>query len=299
MSLAVNGNNREARRNAARSLVPPQTLYDERKRLHIDAEVWRQRPKAPRAVGGECLTGEGEIVQGSSDSRGGLDTAVREAQVTSRLRRRKVSAAVCEILRPPLRNRRSLHSFLFKWSCRLPLLFEIVLVDDDGVTRERLASSLVMLWAIVFGSLRMGARLGRTLDRRASQDRDQRLGRCPEMDGLEFCQRVRDRLQTEYTYFILITANGPGELGYDYAIGEQVDDYLVKPVERDQLWRRLRVATRILRFTTADAATRAIAAHLHLLSQDSRGRERPVGITRTLCRPAHWEQFLTWGVSRV
>ena len=72
----------------------------------------------------------------------------------------------------------------------------------------------------------------------------------PGYDGVELCQRIRDRLNTEYTYFILVTANDPGELGYDYAIGEGVDDYLVKPVERGQLWRRLRVAARILRFTT-------------------------------------------------
>jgi len=129
-----------------------------------------------------------------------------------------------------------------------PASFEILLVDDDGVTRERLASSLADL----------GHRVRQFSDGRlAWEDFDRRPARIvisdwkmPGMDGLEFCQRVRDRLQTEYTYFILITANGPGELGYDYTIGEQVDDYLVKPVERDQLWRRLRVAARILRFTT-------------------------------------------------
>lgn len=126
--------------------------------------------------------------------------------------------------------------------------YEIMLVDDDGVTRERLASLLMDL----------GHRVRQFADgREAWEDYDRNPARIvisdwkmPGLDGLEFCQRVRDRLHTEYTYFILITANSPGDLGYDYAIGEHVDDYLVKPVERDQLWRRLRVAARILRFTT-------------------------------------------------
>ncbi len=33
-------------------------------------------------------------------------------------------------------------------------------------------------------------------------------------------------------------------------MGEDAGDFLVKPVERGQLWRRMRVAARILRFTT-------------------------------------------------
>src|SRR5438128_2335927 len=137
-------------------------------------------------------------------------------------------------------------------SVQLPMLppssIEILLADDDGVTRERIASLL--------GGL--GYRVRQFADGKlAWQDFDRAPTRIvisdwkmPGLDGVEFCHRIRDRLNTEYTYFILITANDPGELGYDYAIGEHVDDYLVKPVERGQLWRRLRVAARILRFTT-------------------------------------------------
>jgi phosphoserine phosphatase RsbU/P len=129
-----------------------------------------------------------------------------------------------------------------------PVSSEILLADDDGVTRERLASLL--------GGL--GYRVRQFADGSAAwQDFDREPTRIvisdwkmPGLDGVEFCRRIRDRLNTEYTYFILITANDPGQLGYDYAIGEHVDDYLVKPIERGQLWRRLRVAARILRFTT-------------------------------------------------
>jgi PleD family two-component response regulator len=129
-----------------------------------------------------------------------------------------------------------------------PAPFEILLVDDDGVTRERLAAALV----------NMGYHVRQFADGQSAwEDYDRQPARVvisdwkmPGLDGVEFCQRVRNRLHTEYTYFILITANDPGELGYDYAFGEDADDYLIKPVERGQLWRRLRVAARILRFTT-------------------------------------------------
>ena len=126
--------------------------------------------------------------------------------------------------------------------------FEILLAEDEGVTRAVLAATLEG----------MGHRVRQFADGRAAWEAyDLAPARVvisdwkmPGMDGLEFCRRVRNRLGTEYTYFILVTANESGDLGYDYEIGEEVDDFLVKPVERGQLWRRLRVAARILRFTT-------------------------------------------------
>jgi CheY-like chemotaxis protein len=126
--------------------------------------------------------------------------------------------------------------------------FDVLLADDDGVTRELLA-------AILEG---MGHRVRQFADGAAAWEAyDLEPARVvisdwkmPGVDGLEFCRRVRNRLRTEYTYFILITANDAGDLGYDYEIGDEVDDFLIKPVERGQLWRRMRVAARILRFTT-------------------------------------------------
>jgi CheY-like chemotaxis protein len=101
----------------------------------------------------------------------------------------------------------------------------------------------------------------------------------PGLDGLEFCHRVRDRLRTEYTYFILITGTEACELGYDYEIGDEVDDFLVKPVERGQLWRRLRVAARILRFTTQ---MRQIEQILPICSYCHKIREGHAGPWETL-----------------
>lgn len=72
----------------------------------------------------------------------------------------------------------------------------------------------------------------------------------PGLDGLEFCRRVRDRAETDYTYFILLTANVQGKDTYIEAMESGIDDFLAKPLDRDQIWMRLKVAERILRYTT-------------------------------------------------
>ncbi len=72
----------------------------------------------------------------------------------------------------------------------------------------------------------------------------------PGVDGLDFCRQVRKRPQTEYTYFILLTANVQGKESYLEAMQAGIDDFLAKPLDRDQIWMRLRVAERILKYTT-------------------------------------------------
>ena len=71
----------------------------------------------------------------------------------------------------------------------------------------------------------------------------------PRMDGLDLCRRVRSRPDTEYTYFILLTANAQGKDEYMEAMQAGIDDFLAKPMDRDAVWMRLRVAERILRYT--------------------------------------------------
>lgn len=72
----------------------------------------------------------------------------------------------------------------------------------------------------------------------------------PGMDGLELCQKIRSRPNTDYTYFILLTANVTEDGNYDKAMNMGVDDFLTKPLDRHQLAIRLRVAERILQSTS-------------------------------------------------
>jgi CheY-like chemotaxis protein len=72
----------------------------------------------------------------------------------------------------------------------------------------------------------------------------------PGIDGLQLCERVRNRAQTPYTYFILLTAAQTSDDDYTLAMDSGVDDFLTKPLNREMMRSRLRVAERILRYAT-------------------------------------------------
>lgn len=72
----------------------------------------------------------------------------------------------------------------------------------------------------------------------------------PRIDGLELCRRVRARTDAEYAYFILLTGHHASEGNQREAADAGVDDFLTKPLDIGGLWHRLRVAERILRYTT-------------------------------------------------
>jgi CheY-like chemotaxis protein len=72
----------------------------------------------------------------------------------------------------------------------------------------------------------------------------------PRMDGLELCRRIRGQVGAEYTYFILLTGNDAKADNQRSAADAGVDDFLTKPLNFEELWMRLRVAERILRFAT-------------------------------------------------
>ncbi|MDP2321563.1 MAG: response regulator [Acidobacteriota bacterium] len=67
----------------------------------------------------------------------------------------------------------------------------------------------------------------------------------PELDGLQLCRAIRDQGGAGYTYILLLTAHG-GKVNYLEAMDVGVDDFLIKPVDEDELMARLRVAERIL-----------------------------------------------------
>lgn len=72
----------------------------------------------------------------------------------------------------------------------------------------------------------------------------------PRMDGLELCRRVRARTGSDYVYFILLTGRTADLPNREEAADAGVDDFLTKPLDANELWMRLRVAERILRYAT-------------------------------------------------
>ena len=72
----------------------------------------------------------------------------------------------------------------------------------------------------------------------------------PNSDGLDLCRKIRERVGAEYIYFILLTSRDASEDNQTTAADAGVDDFLTKPLDLAELWTRLRVAERILRYTT-------------------------------------------------
>ena len=60
----------------------------------------------------------------------------------------------------------------------------------------------------------------------------------PGLDGLDFCRQVRARPKTDYTYFILLTANHTGRENLRKAMDAGVDDFLAKPLDREAILMR-------------------------------------------------------------
>lgn len=72
----------------------------------------------------------------------------------------------------------------------------------------------------------------------------------PVMDGLALCRAVRELQLPYYVYFILVTQM-KGKPALLEAMSAGVDDFISKPLSRDALYLRLRVAARILGFREA------------------------------------------------
>ncbi len=72
----------------------------------------------------------------------------------------------------------------------------------------------------------------------------------PELDGLGLCRAVRNRVGADYVYFILLTGREADVENQREAIEAGVDDFLTKPIDPQEIWMRLRVAERILRYAT-------------------------------------------------
>ena len=67
----------------------------------------------------------------------------------------------------------------------------------------------------------------------------------PGMEGIDLLRRIRDQDAVAYTYFIMLTARSD-RADHTAGMAAGADDFLVKPVRRDELAIRLRVAERIV-----------------------------------------------------
>lgn len=125
---------------------------------------------------------------------------------------------------------------------------KILAVDDDPISRAPLEATLNILRYEVVSAVdgqEAWEILGREPIRIVVCD-----WRMPKVDGLELCRRIRERMATDYIYFILLTAMESTSVNEDEALRAGVDDFLEKPINPRHLRQRIQVAERILNFTS-------------------------------------------------
>jgi DNA-binding response OmpR family regulator len=119
----------------------------------------------------------------------------------------------------------------------------VLIADDDDVCRVLLAATLTKLGYHVLETGNGRAALS------AWEEGTYQLiiSDCmmPDLDGLEFCRRIRAEKRANYTYLILLTSLS-GKTNYLEAMNAGADDFITKPFEKDLLAARVRVGQRIL-----------------------------------------------------
>jgi len=130
---------------------------------------------------------------------------------------------------------------------RVKVIMNILVAEDDSVSRRILHRNLTRLGHTVSeasNGVEAWSILERDPIRIVVSD-----WMMPEMSGLELCRRIRERTDSNYTYFILLTAR-EGDENHREAMAAGVDDFLTKPLDREELEIRLQVAERIIGFAT-------------------------------------------------
>ncbi len=125
---------------------------------------------------------------------------------------------------------------------------KVLVVEDDPVTRRVLSAVLEQLGHAV-GLAADGVAGWEQLQLEPSEVviTDWMM---PRMDGLELTRKIRSAPRERYTYIIMLTVL-TGRDRYLDGMEAGADDFLSKPLDRDELHARLRVAERVLGLQTS------------------------------------------------
>jgi sigma-B regulation protein RsbU (phosphoserine phosphatase) len=121
----------------------------------------------------------------------------------------------------------------------------ILIVEDDRSTALML-SSLIASWGFEVVSVGDGRSALEAFERESGPQLFLLDWMLPDMDGLDICRKIRRSGDgTPTSYIILLTSkNGPADLITGLDAG--ADEYLVKPINPEELRARLNAGARIL-----------------------------------------------------
>jgi diguanylate cyclase (GGDEF)-like protein len=145
---------------------------------------------------------------------------------------------------------------------------KVLIAEDDAVSRLMLRRSIEQLGHEVL--VATDGTDAWELYRRTEVDVIVSDWLMPGMDGLDLCRRVRASQRETYTYFMLLTSL-EGKQHFMQGMQAGADDYLTKPLDREELQVRLQVASRVtsLHHQLAEK-TRELERANHALAESAR-----------------------------
>jgi two-component system, cell cycle response regulator len=148
----------------------------------------------------------------------------------------------------------------------------VLIAEDDPVSR-RLLEAILVKWGYDVTVVADGLEALRLLDSADAPRLAVLDWMMPGMEGVQICQRLRERKGRPYVYVLLVTARS---LKQDLLQGLELgaDDYLTKPFDAQELRARLHVGGRILNLQddllAAQEALKFRATHDSLTGIDNR-----------------------------
>ncbi len=125
----------------------------------------------------------------------------------------------------------------------------ILIAEDDSFSRSALRASLIK-WGHEVVVTSNGVEAWEALQREDAPPLAILDWVMPGMDGIEVCRMVRQRTTPIPTYIILLTAKS-GQENIIGGLEAGADDYVTKPVNRDELRVRVQAGVRIVELQRA------------------------------------------------
>src|SRR5262245_59003518 len=120
-----------------------------------------------------------------------------------------------------------------------------ILVADDDPALRRILNTLLSRWGYDVVTARDGEQALDVLLQPGAPRLVLLDWGLPDRDGVEICRTVRNRVAEPYTYILMLTGRGDRASVVE-GLAAGADEYLVKPVDGQELEARLRTGRRIL-----------------------------------------------------
>ena len=158
---------------------------------------------------------------------------------------------------------------------------KIVLADDDSITR-RLLEAWLRRWGYAVEAFADGRAAWSYLECATEPTLVILDWMMPGLDGTEICRRLRAQAREPYVYVLMITGR-TDRTDIVEGLKAGADDFMVKPVDKDELRARVNVGERIVRLQTELIAARQAMVELATIDSLTRLPNRSA-ILNTLAR---------------